>query len=105
MTGIRPLVVLLAAATSAPADDWPQWLGPKRDGATSEKVTPWTADPKVLWKFPVGAGHSVPVVAGGKVFVHARVPDKEAEDVIALDAPPASSCGEKAMSEPHTPAS
>src|SRR5262249_59647943 len=41
---------------------------------------------KVLWKQPVGEGYSSPVVAGGRVFVHARVKDKEMEEVVALDA-------------------
>ena len=30
------LVLLLSLATSAQADDWPQWRGPKRDGVWRE---------------------------------------------------------------------
>lgn len=68
------------------AGDWPQWLGPSRNGVSSEVVHPWSHSPKVLWHLPIGSGFSTPVVAEGKFFVHAQVPDKEAEEVIALDA-------------------
>jgi outer membrane protein assembly factor BamB len=73
-------------AALAPAADWPQWLGPKRDGGTREVVAPWTAAPKVLWRRSVDPGFSSPVVAGGRVFLHTCVKDKEQEQVIALDA-------------------
>jgi outer membrane protein assembly factor BamB len=59
----------LAIAT-ARAGDWPQWLGPNRDGHASadspaiEKLTP---DLKVVWRKKIGGGFSSPVVAGGKV--------------------------------------
>src|SRR5262245_28868632 len=80
-------VVLLLLTTSARSDDWPQWLGPKRDGSTGEKVAPWKEDqpPKALWRQPLSAGYSSPVIAGGKVFVHAVVSGKDEEEVIAID--------------------
>ena len=59
------LVVLLAAPVAA--EDWPGWLGPRRDGSSSEKIKPWKGDLKVAWKADVGPGHSSPVMAGGKV--------------------------------------
>src|SRR5262245_1650248 len=86
MHWLRASVVLPVAAAPALADDWPQWLGPRRDGASAETIGPWKGELKKLWSRPVGAGYSVPVVAGGRVFVHARVPDKQAEEVLALDA-------------------
>jgi outer membrane protein assembly factor BamB len=73
-------------SASAAAGDWPQWLGPKRDGSTSEQVAPWKEPPKVLWRVPVGEGHSSPVVAKGRVFLHAKVKDKDDEEVISLEA-------------------
>jgi outer membrane protein assembly factor BamB len=66
------LVIVAASATVAAADDWPQWLGPKRDGVWRETglVDKFPAGgPKVLWKEPVGVGYAGPAVAGGKVFV------------------------------------
>jgi len=65
--------------TTALAEDWPQWLGPRRDGSTSEPVAPWKEPLKVLWKKPVGEGHSSPVVAGDRVYLHARVKDTTQE--------------------------
>jgi outer membrane protein assembly factor BamB len=86
MPCFRSLLLSLLAGSLALAGDWPQWLGPRRDGASTEKIAPWKEAPKVLWRQPTGPGFSVPVIAGGKVFIHARVPDKEAEEVIALEA-------------------
>jgi outer membrane protein assembly factor BamB len=80
------LALLLTSATLARAGDWPQWLGPNRDGSSPEKVAPWKGDLKVLWKQAVGEAHSSPVVAGGKVFLHTRVAGKDAEEVTAYDA-------------------
>jgi outer membrane protein assembly factor BamB len=88
MTWFRAALIVGLLSAVAPAADWPQWLGPKRDGSTTEKVAAWKADepPKVLWRQAVGNGYSAPVIAGGRVFVHAHVKDKEAEEVVALDA-------------------
>src|SRR5262245_27189406 len=80
------LILLACAPAAARADDWPQWLGPKRDGGTSEVVAAWKEAPRALWRQPVGHGFSSPVVAGGKVFAHARIPDKDEEEVVAFDA-------------------
>jgi outer membrane protein assembly factor BamB len=90
MSWLRTSLLLLACVTAAPAADWPQWLGPKRDGNTPEKVSPWKEKeaPPVLWRTAVGNGYSSPVVADGRVFLHARSRDrdKEEEEVVALDA-------------------
>ena len=45
------------------AEDWPQWLGPRRDNSSTEKVAPWKGKLQVLWRKPVGEGHSSPVIA------------------------------------------
>src|SRR6516225_7258029 len=78
-----PLAALLLAAAPVCAGDWPQWLGPDRDGSSREIVKPWTGAPKVVWRVPVGEGHSSPVVgdhpsgAGGngkftRVYLHTQ---------------------------------
>jgi outer membrane protein assembly factor BamB len=68
-------VLLLATAAVASADDWPQWLGPKRDGIWRETGVldkfP-EGGPKVIWRKEIGAGYCGPAVAGGKVFVMDR---------------------------------
>jgi outer membrane protein assembly factor BamB len=85
----RLTLLLLVVPAGVWADDWPQWLGPKRDGSTTEKIAPWNKEtaPQVKWRVAVGNGFSMPVVAGGKVYVHARGKDnsKEEETVTALD--------------------
>lgn len=66
-----PMFVLLSAA-SVMADDWPQWMGPKRDNVWREtgilEHFP-EGGPKVVWRTAVGGGYAGPAVAEGKVFV------------------------------------
>ena len=85
MPWMRSLAVFVLAAGAAAAD-WPQWLGPRRDNSSTETVAPWKEAPKATWRQAVGEGHSSPIVAGGKVFLHTKVKDKEAEEVAAYDA-------------------
>ncbi len=86
MPRMRSLLVLFCCTLAANAGDWPQWLGPNRDGTSPEKVAPWKEPPKVLWRQPVGEGHSSPVVAEGKVVLHTKVQDRDEEEVAAYDA-------------------
>ncbi len=85
MRWVFPLGILVVCIPCR-ADDWPQWLGQNRDNSSSEKVAPWTTPPKVLWRQPVGEGNSSPVVAHGKVFVHAKIAGMDKEELSAFDA-------------------
>ena len=71
-----PGFVALLLASPVPADDWPQWLGPRRDGVWREtgllEKFP-EKGPKVRWRTPIGGGYAGPAVAGGRVFVIDRV--------------------------------
>ncbi|MFO0810902.1 MAG: PQQ-binding-like beta-propeller repeat protein [Gemmataceae bacterium] len=70
------VVLTLALAAAARADDWPQWLGPQRDGVWRETdiLDQFPKDgPTVRWRSPIGAGYAGPAVAGGKVYVTDRV--------------------------------
>src|SRR6266516_3574725 len=65
------LVALSAVAAAAPlrADDWPQWLGPQRDGVWRETgiMERFPREgPKVRWRTPIAGGYAGPAVAGGK---------------------------------------
>jgi outer membrane protein assembly factor BamB len=54
------------------ADDWPQWLGPKRDSVWREMgmIAKFPErGPPVLWRQPVAGGYAGPAVADGRVFV------------------------------------
>lgn len=74
------LSLLTWAALTAPsvADDWPQFLGPNRDGTSSEKgiLRTWPdAGPEVLWKVSVGKGFGGPVAKDGTVYLLDRDDD------------------------------
>ena len=65
----------LAAADSG-THDWPQWLGPQRDGVWRETglLEKFPAGgPPVRWRTPIGSGYSGPAVANGRVFVMDRI--------------------------------
>src|SRR5271156_4192891 len=71
----------------ATAADWPQFLGPNRNAASSETglALAWPKDgPPKLWEKTLGEGYSAPVVSGNRVIVFHRVDDKEVVD--SLDA-------------------
>lgn len=75
--GTSILLCFLAAhtLTGARADDWPQWMGPQRDGVWRESgiVERFPADgPGILWRTPVGGGYAGPAVADGRVVVTDR---------------------------------
>jgi outer membrane protein assembly factor BamB len=69
-------ILFVFCASSASAADWPQWLGPERDGV-------WREDgilskfpeggPTVRWRAPVGAGYAGPAVADGRVYINDRL--------------------------------
>ncbi len=71
-----PWLILFVAVATVCADDWPQWLGPKRDAVWRETgILEKFPDkgPKVKWRAPVKAGYSGPAVANGRVYVMDRV--------------------------------
>ena len=71
--------------TGAQTASWPQWRGPARDGvAPGSAPASWPATLTQRWKVSVGSGYSTPIVADGKVFVHARTGERET--VTAYDA-------------------
>jgi len=67
--------------------DWPQYLGPSRNGVYSGPplAATWPAGgPKKVWQKSVGEGFAGPVVAGDRVILFHRVMNQEV--VEALDA-------------------
>src|SRR5437762_4469729 len=76
------LVGLFAAVltSSILASDWPQFLGPTRNGVYGGTALPeaWPKEgPPVVWQKKVGQGFSGPVVASGKLILFHRLEDKE----------------------------
>ncbi|QEG34989.1 PQQ-binding-like beta-propeller repeat protein [Bythopirellula goksoeyrii] len=69
------LCIAFAASESASADDWPQWLGPERDGVWREDgiMREFPAEgPPVLWRTPIGSGYSGPSIVGDRVYITDR---------------------------------
>jgi outer membrane protein assembly factor BamB len=72
MTRLVAFVLTALFFSTARADDWPQWMGPKRDNVWREDgIIDKFPDGKAkkLWTAPVAGGYAGPAVAGGKVFV------------------------------------
>ena len=72
------VIVLIVLPASLRADDWPQFLGPRRDGVSLEKglldAFP-KSGPKVVWQRDVGEGFSGIVTSGERAIVfHFRDP-------------------------------
>ena len=75
-------LLLGSLSDSLRADDWPQWLGPRRDGVWRETgllAKFPQGGPKVLWRVPIENGFSGPAVADGRVYVtdHQRARDEK----------------------------
>jgi outer membrane protein assembly factor BamB len=60
------------AVALARADEWPQWLGPQRDGVWREtgilEKFP-TNGPTIRWRHEVAVGYAGPAVANGQVYI------------------------------------
>lgn len=69
-------VMLITAAGSVSADNWPHWRGPSASGVSPETGLPsrWNNTDGVAWKAAIrGLGVSSPIVWGNRVFVTSQV--------------------------------
>jgi outer membrane protein assembly factor BamB len=69
-----------AAFSQTGPHDWPQFLGPNRDGEYTGGglAETWSKDgPPALWKKAVGEGWSGPAIADGKLILFHRIGDEE----------------------------
>lgn len=82
MRRMLTLAAILVLAPCSRADDWPQWMGPQRDGVWREtgvvKKLP-EGGPNVVWRAKIAGGYAGPAVADGRVFV-ADFVRKEGDD-------------------------
>lgn len=76
----------LALTLGAGAQDWAQWRGPARDGVVRGFAAPakWPEKLTLVWKTPIGAGYSSPVVLKDRAWVHSRQGQQEVVSAIDL---------------------
>ncbi|MHC4535972.1 MAG: PQQ-binding-like beta-propeller repeat protein [Planctomycetota bacterium] len=82
------LCILLAAATStAQAENWPSWRGPRGDGSCIEKNVSEKWDPAdAVWKTKLpGKGHASPIVWGSRIFTVTGRPETKERVLLSLD--------------------
>ena len=68
--------------------DWPQFLGPRRDGtlADAKILTEWPASgPRVVWKHQVGEGFGAPVIASGRLVIFHRRGNRDIVECLLAD--------------------
>lgn len=79
------ILALFFVVAGVRAADWPQFLGPQRDGVSAETglATSWpNGGPPVVWQKDVGEGFAGPVVAGDRLIVFHRVGDNEVVECV-----------------------
>ena len=76
------MVVAIAIPQGVHAADWPQFLGPNRNGVVSEPVAVAFkgGSPARLWKYSVGQGFAGPAVVGDRVVLFHRVGNQEVSE-------------------------
>ena len=80
MKFIIALVLVLVVTAYADQEDWYRWRGPAANGISSE--TEWhpsalTKEPRIVWKFQVGKGHSTVVIRGDYLYITGNVKNKD----------------------------
>ena len=72
------LLAGILLASNVFAQDWPQLLGPQRDGTYTGPLAKWRdAGPRSVWKTTIGSGWSAPVAAGERVIIFYREGNEE----------------------------
>src|SRR6187399_1244944 len=80
------LVAFLCSGIVCFAENWPQWRGLNRDGASAETglLKTWPAEgPSVLWKVPIGSAYSSMAISGQTLYtMDSHIKN---ENVVAID--------------------
>ncbi len=79
------IVLTFSALSSSASDEWAQFRGPNASGVSTETNLPikFGPDQNVVWKTPLPAGHSSPVLTADRIFITGHEADKLL--VISLD--------------------
>jgi len=81
------VLILITTLINISAQDWPQYLGPKRNSTSDQKsiLRTWPQQgPEVLWTVDVGIGFGGPVIKEGKVYLLDR-DDKVGDNLRCFD--------------------
>jgi outer membrane protein assembly factor BamB len=81
------VIAFIVFVSNIHAQDWPQYLGPNRNGVSAQKgiLRSWPEqEPEVLWTASVGVGFGGPVVKDGKVYLLDR-DDKVGDNMRCFD--------------------
>lgn len=79
------LITLLCVVVPLSAGDWPQWLGPTRNGVIPATIAPWKGPLETAWQVEVGEGHSSPIIAAGMLILHDKAAGVDEEVLTAWD--------------------
>ncbi len=78
LVGVLATGTVPAQSVHEPDDDWPQLLGPQRNGTSPTGVAPWPGDSlPIRWRVPVGEGFAGPAVVGNRLVLFHRLRDEE----------------------------
>ena len=89
---LRRLVFVVVIAvnlhSSAGAENWPGWRGPRGDGTSQESGLPtkWSGTENVVWKTPIpGIGYSSPIVWGDHIFLTTAFAERKDRVLLCVD--------------------
>lgn len=73
----RPLALTLTCLLAAPcfAENWPDFLGPRRDAKSTETGLNWdwpATGPPIAWQSEIGVGYAGPAIRGEKLVAFGR---------------------------------
>ena len=86
-SSLRWSILLLLVGSFAKAGDWPQILGPQRNGQAIDETLSdaWpTGGPPIVWNRPIGSGFAGPAIVDGRVILFHRKDDQEIVEALAL---------------------
>ncbi len=81
------LLFVLVSSPAAAADNWPQFRGPRGDGAADAKLPlTWSESENVKWKIPIhGKGWSSPVIWGDQLWLTTATEDGKQMSALCVD--------------------
>src|SRR5215212_3621282 len=80
-------ILSLILPVLAPAENWPQWRGPRLDGTSVDGGFPVKAGAdSVKWKVELpGRGHASPIVWGDRIFTVSAIAETGDRVLLCLD--------------------